>query len=233
MEVTSMYRAVFMIIITIVFLLSPNETVYASWHIDIEVSTQDPASDTGIASNTLTIGADKAATGDYDNTLDTIAMLDGPIQAYFSHQEYPSDRQKLWRDFRDESLPQEWELNISADGERKIDMKWNLAVPDNLGLLLIDPNTNKEINMRTSGSYSYVTTIDTSRKFILKVTSSEDNTTSSPQPSHSGGTRGGGCGYIRTNNNDQNPPWPTIVMNMLILLSPLLWGTLARRPRPV
>src|SRR3972149_4195595 len=96
------------IILTTLLILGGTATVSASWQLPLDTPTPDPNSDTGTATNRLTIGTDPTATDAYDNKFDTIALLKGPMQAYIPHPEYASEQQKLWRDIRTDSLPKEW-----------------------------------------------------------------------------------------------------------------------------
>ena len=72
------------IILTTLLILSGAVTGSAAWQLTLNVSTPDPNSDTGAATNKLTIGADQTATDAYDNKFDTVALLRGPVQAYIA-----------------------------------------------------------------------------------------------------------------------------------------------------
>ena len=100
-----MHKILSTIILTILLILSGAVTGSAAWQLNLDVSTQDPNSDTGTATNRLTIGTDQTATDAYDNTFDTVALLKGPIEAYIVHPEYAAEQQRLWRDIRSDALP--------------------------------------------------------------------------------------------------------------------------------
>ena len=83
------------IILTTILILGSAITGSATWQLTLDVSTPDPDSDSGIATNRLTVGTDQTATDAYDNMFDTVALLRGPVQAYISHPEYAIEQQKL------------------------------------------------------------------------------------------------------------------------------------------
>jgi len=212
------------IILTTLLILSGAVTGSAAWQLTLNVSTPDPNSDTGAATNKLTIGADQTATDAYDNKFDTVALLRGPVQAYIAHPEYAADKQKLWRDLRSDALPKEWTIEVNSPGEASaINIKWGINAPDNLNFTLIDQDNNQEIGIRASSEYSYNSTSNSQKKFLLRVT---DNTAIPTGGSNEGNTTvGGGCGYIKDiGGNNSRPGGPgSAVLNMTILFAPLIW----------
>ena len=217
-----MHKMSMVLILTIILTLTMAAGSMAAWQVNIEVSTPDPNSDTGIASNKLYIGTDVAATAGYDNQLDTVALLRGPVQAYLSHPEYPSGQQKLWRDVRSDSLPQDWEIEVQSSGANNtINFNWKIVAPNDLSFILIDNDSGQNIDIASSSGYSYSNTSTTSKKFLLKVS---QNLATSDQGSGGGSSKGGGCGYIKDfgkKNNSQNERGQ-VALNMIILMTPLL-----------
>ena len=217
-----MYKMSTTLILTIILILTMTAVSIAAWQVNIEVSTPDPNADTGLATNKLYIGTDVAATEGYDNKLDTIAFLDGPIQAYLSHPEYQLNQQKLWRDVRSDSLPQNWEIEVQSSGANNtINLNWKIEAPNNLDFSLMDKDSGQNIDITSSSKYSYSNTSTTPKRFLLKVS---QNLATNDQSSGGGSSKGGGCGYIKDfgkKNNSQNERGQ-VALNMIILMTPLL-----------
>ncbi len=223
-----MYKILNTIIVTTLLLLSGAVHASAAWQLTFDVSTPDPNSDTGTATNRLTIGTDQTATDAYDNKFDTVALLRGPIEAYVVHPESPAEQRKLWRDLRSNTLPQEWAIEVnSPGGGSAINVQWGIDAPDHLNFTLIDQDNNQEIGIRSSSVYSYNSTSNTPRRFLLRVS---ENTAAVPTTAGSsdGNTvKGGGCGYIKDIGGNNNFPGGTgsAVLNIAILFVPLVWLT--------
>ena len=196
---TTMYKIFSIIILTTILIVTGAVTGMASWQLTLEVSTHDPNSDTVIATNRLTTGTDPTATDSYDNKLDIIALLDGPVLAYFPHIEYPIGQQKLWRDFRAESFPKEWEIEIQSSTNNTVSLSWNIDAPANLNFTLIDTGSNQETPMISSNTYSYSNPTGIPKKFLLKAA---ENTTTGASGSET--------------------------LNMIILFTPLIWLSIKR-----
>lgn len=229
-----MHKILNTIILTTLLILSGAVTGSAAWQLTLDISTPDLNSDTGTASNKLTIGTEQSATDTYDNTFDTVALLKGPIQAYLVHPEYAPEQQKLWRDFRSNEFPKEWLLEVNSQGEiNTVNIKWGVNAPDNLIFTLVDQDNNQEIGMNASSEYSYNSTSNSQKKFLLRVSENTAVNTSggangnSGVSSAGGGTKGGGCGYIKDiGGNNRRPGGPgSAVLNMTILFAPLIWLT--------
>src|SRR3972149_2792592 len=222
-----MHKILSTIILTILLILSGAVTGSAAWQLNLDVSTQDPNSDTGTATNNLTIGTEQSATDAYDNTFDTVALLKGPIEAYMVHPEYASEQQRLWRDIRSDALPKEWTIEVNSPVEgNTINIKWELIAPDNLDFTLIDQDKNKEIKLRASSEYSYNSTPNSQKKLLLRV--SENTAVTTAGNSNGNAAKGGGCGYIKdiSGNNSKLPGGPgSAVSNMILLFAPLIWLT--------
>src|SRR3989304_2123269 len=174
-----MHKIITRIILMVLYTLTLTTTSFASYQVDIEISTPDSKADTGLASNKLHIGTDRTATDGYDNKFDTLALFalsEGtmPLQAYLYHPEYSSGQQKLWGDFRGESFPQEWEFEVLSEENSLININWLINAPANLKFNLIDLNRNQEIAMASSNKYSFSNSTSVPKKFLLKV--SEDTT---------------------------------------------------------
>ncbi len=229
-----MHKILSTIILTTLLILSGAITGSAAWQLTLDVSIPDPNSDTGTASNNLTIGSDQTATDTYDNKFDTVALLKGPIQAYIAHPEYTPEQQKLWRDFRSNEFPKEWLLEVNSEGEvNTVNIKWGINALDNLSFTLVDQDSNQEIIMKATPEYSYNSTPNTQKKFLLRVSENTAVNTSvgangnSVGNSAGGGTKGGGCGYIKDiGGNNRFPGGPgSAALNMTILFAPLIWLT--------
>ena len=223
-----MHKTLFISIVALTFILTTAAASMASWQVNLEVSAPDPASDTGTASNKLSIGTDPTATDGYDNKLDTPALLKGTVQASISHPEYASNQQKLWRDFRKDSLPQEWQIEVASSGTNNpIKISWKIDAPGNLSFTLIDKDSNQEISMASSTEYSYSSTTTAPKKFLLKASENlsitpSTGSQSSGGASSAGGSKGGGCGYIIDIGGKNKDGYGQIMLNMIILIIPLL-----------
>lgn len=217
-----MYKTFSIVILAIIFILTGAATGMAAWQLNLDISTPDPNSDTGIASNKLSIGTDPAATAGYDNQLDTVALLRGPVQAYFPHSEDPEGEQKLWRDFRPDSIPQEWKIEIQSEINKVININWEANTPDNLNFTLVDQDSNQEIAMTSSTEYSYSNSTTMLKRFLIKVAENIDTIPSTGN--QSGTSKGGGCGYMRNagQKGDSMQDHGQIAINLIILLTPLL-----------
>lgn len=244
-------RNVMLIIILIVLNISFAGNSRADWQIDMDVYTIDEQSDTGNATNNLLLGSSALYTEQFDNKFDTIALTGEPVNAYFYHPEYKSNVQKLWRDLRGASLPQEWELEVqSSEVNKTINLKWQIEDYDNVHFILIDKDNGSEIDMASVNEYSYTNESPSPKKFLLKVAKDDSQTTmdnssianndtinntsndindivtSSSGTSNSGstGSTGGGCGYIKNinGNNNHRSNGGNIAVNMIILIVPLL-----------
>lgn len=225
-----MHKISAILVITTMFILTGITNSLAVWQLNIEVSTPSPNSDTGIASNKLSIGTDPVATDGYDNKVDTLALAGGPIEApiqvYILHPEYSSGQQKLWRDFRKDSLPQEWQLEMQSSAtNNNININWKIDAPGNLNFTLIDQDKDKEVDMVSTSNYSFNNTTTAPKKFLLKV--SEDTAGISPNGGSGdsgGGAKGVGCGYIKDWRRGSNAMdgRGQISLNMIMLLIPLL-----------
>ena len=213
------------IILTTLLILSVAVTESSAWQLTLDISTPDPNSDTGTATNRLVLGTDPTATDAYDNKFDTIALLKGPIQAYIPHPEYASEQQKLWRDIRTDSLPKEWTIEVNAPVEgNTINIKWGINAPDNVDFTLTDQDNNQKIRIRSSSEYSYSSTSNSRKTFLLRV--SENTEVNRDGNSGGNASKGGGCGHIKDigGNNSRLPGGPgSAVLNMTILFAPLIW----------
>lgn len=240
-------RKVMLIIILTVLNISFAGNSRADWQIDMDVYTIDEQSDTGNASNNLSLGSSSLTTEQYDNKFDTIALTSEPVNAYFYHPEYKSNVQKLWRDFRGVVVPQEWEFEVqSTEINKTINLKWQIEDSDKVHFILIDSDSGSEIDMTSANEYSYTNESTSPKKFLLKVAKDDSQTTvdnssianndsnnditdivtsgSGTSNSGSTGSTGGGCGYIKNingNNNHRNNGG-NIAVNMIILIVPLL-----------
>ncbi len=221
-----MHKILSSIILTTILILSATVTPSSAWQLTLDISTPDPNSDTGTATNRLVLGTDPTATDAYDNKFDTVALLKGPVEAYILHPEYAAEQQKLWRDIRSDELPKEWtvEVNSLVEGNT-ISIKGGIDTPDNLNFTLIDLDKNKEIRIRASTEYSYSSTANSQKKLLLRV--SEDTTITTNGNSKGNAAKGGGCGYIKDiNGNNSSTGGPgSAVLNMAILFAPLIWLT--------
>lgn len=225
-----MYKIIFIISLLLIITTTCPATTKAEWQVDLEVYTQDSKSDTGKASNSISLGNTTTATEQYDNTLDTIALLTDTVNAYFYHPEYQSNIQRLWRDFRGDFLPQEWEFEVqSSKIDNLINIDWKIEAPANLHFVLVDKDSGNAIDMSSANEYAYNADATTPKRFLLKV--SDNNSSTSTNNSNvisdggSTGTKGGGCGYIKDiggKNNGSRNNSVHIAMSMLILLIPLL-----------
>lgn len=216
-----MYKLFAAFNLAVILILTVSTTSLAALQVNLEISTPDPDSDTGVASNRLVMGADTTATDGYDNKFDTIALLNGPLQAFFAHPEYEAGYQKLWRDFRNNSLPKEWEIEVvSSNANNTVNITWEISAQKNILLNLIDKDTNQEISLNSETEYSYSNV--TSKKFLLRASGN----------SSGGGAKGGGCGYIRYIEKSGGNPinnYGHAAINMLILIAPLLIPILYHR----
>src|SRR3990172_3122041 len=146
-----MYKILSAIILTGLLISGGAVTESSAWQLTLDISTPDPNSDTGTATNKLTLGTDPTATDAYDNKFDTIALLRGPIHAYIAHHEYATEHQRLWRDIRTDTLPKEWTIEVNSLGEgNTINIKWGINAPDNIDFTLTDKDNNQEIVIRSS-----------------------------------------------------------------------------------
>lgn len=225
-----MYKIIFVVSLLLIITITSAATTKAEWQVDLEVYTPDNKSDTGKASNSISLGNTTTATEQYDNRFDTIALLTDNVNAYFYHPEYKSNVQRLWRDFRSDVLPQEWEFEVqSSKTDNLINIDWKIQAPANLHFVLVDKDSGNETDMSSANEYAYNANATTPKKFLLKVTDNNSSTSTNNSNVISGGgntgAKGGGCGYIKDiggNDNDSRNNNGHIAMSMIILLLPLL-----------
>ncbi len=217
------------IIMSTILALALNSTSMAALQINLEVSTPDPKSDTGVATNNISIGTDPATTDSYDNTYDTVALLDGPVQAYINHSDYSAEHQKLWRDYRStDTLPKEWTIEVHSKDSSNVNMKWNIGTTDNLIVTLTDVTNNQEINMLSAPAYSFEGTSGTPVMLLLRVAenaTSINNDNNNSVSDNSGSPKGGGCGYIKDTGGNNKFPGSnsSAAINITVLFAPLIW----------
>lgn len=215
------------IILTALLILTGTVSESAAWQVTLDVSTPDTDSDTGTATNRLTIGTDQTATDAYDNKFDTVALLRGPVEAYIVHSEYTAEQRRLWRDLRSGTLPKEWTIEVNSPGDgNAINIRWGIDAPANLNFTLIDQDNNQEIGIRASSEYSYNSTSNIPKRFLLRV-SENTNTAVETSGSSDGNAavKGGGCGYIKDikGNNSSTGGSGSAAINMAILFMPIIW----------
>lgn len=233
-----MHKILNIIILSTALTLTITATSQAAWQLTLDISTPDLNSDSGTALNKLTVGTDPTATDAYDNKLDTLALLKGPVQAYLAHPEYATGQQKLWRDFRPDTFPKEWTVEVYSPGEASaVNIKWAINVPNNLYFTLIDKDTNQEIVMTTSSEYSYNSAPNSQKNFVLRVSEKTGGDTVGGGGGDIGGSSGGGtakggggCGIIKNVGRDGDYPGgrDSSALNMVILFTPLIWLTIRR-----
>ncbi|MDZ4384503.1 MAG: hypothetical protein U0940_03360, partial [Nitrospirota bacterium] len=131
------------------------------WTVMLTVSTPYSAVPGGIVFNSLSAGVRNRATGGYDNSTDTVSLLepDDPVQAHFPHgatledsnsdgtpdgwrcdnpeSGYNGYQCSLWRDFRGLSEEQRWVIEvISPVNGATITLSWRIeGSPEDLSKL--------------------------------------------------------------------------------------------------
>jgi len=233
-----MHKILNIIILSTILTFAITATSLAAWQLTLDISTPDPNSDTGTAINKLTVGTDPTATDTYDNTFDTVALLKGPVQAYLAHPEYVPGQQKLWRDFRPDTFPKEWTVEVYSPGEASaINIKWGIDAPNNLYFTLVDQDSKQETIMTTSSEYSYNSAPNSQKNFLLRVSEKTGGDTVGGSGGNKGGSSsggaakgGGGCGTIKNVGRDGGYPGGpgSAALNIVILFSPLIWLTTRR-----
>jgi hypothetical protein len=135
------------------------------WQMTFTVSVPDPNADGGLLVNRLEAGSLSTSTDLYDNDSDVIALLAGPVQAAFTHEDetaYPGGLQLLWRDIREERLPQSWKIKVvSEQSGSPVTVAWTVppSIPSDIcrsGHISFQDQTSGElIDMNAASSYSY------------------------------------------------------------------------------
>jgi len=135
------------------------------WKMSFEVSAPDPGADGGQVTNRLEAGGASTATDGYDNTLDVLALLSGPVQAAFSHEnesDYPDHLQVLWRDIRSAGIPKTWRIRVvSRQNGLPVTLTWTTppSVPSDFchrgAVSLQDETTGELIDLNRVNSYSF------------------------------------------------------------------------------
>lgn len=194
-----MHKIFSVIILTTLLILSGAVTGSAAWQLTIDVSTPDPNSNTGADTIRLTIGTDQTATDSYGNKFDTVALLRRPVETYMVHPEYATEQQRLWRNIRSDELSKEGTIEGNSPREgNTIYIKWGLNALDNMDFTLINQDNNQEISLSASSEYSYISTSNSQKTFLLRISK---NTSVTPGGNDAvNTTKGGGCGYIQDIN---------------------------------
>lgn len=84
---------------------------------NVTVSTPSPDAESGVASNTLTLGVGPAATSAFDISADVVAFPSPVLTAAVRHPEYLLPQQWLWWDLRSDldPFPQSWTIEITSN----------------------------------------------------------------------------------------------------------------------
>ncbi len=124
-------------------------------------------SDTGAA----ILGAATDATDGFENAYEARALLSGYLMAYFRHPEWGQETQFFWTDIRDTTLPKEWSWIVqSRYRNRDHIVSWEIDVPENLELYMMDTVTGDVIDMRAASTYTYRNTSMAAREFVIEAT---------------------------------------------------------------
>ncbi len=118
------------------------------------------------------LGLARMATDGYDlwDAPKPPASLGNKLETFFT---IPGRSQQLGADWRgSNSGAASWELVVTGltPGEAYLTWPGIGAIPADYQLVLVDPQTKKEINLREQANYSFPVTKETSRTFTIKMT---------------------------------------------------------------
>jgi len=178
----------------ILVVLIPGVSKAEDWRMTFDVSADDPSADGGRLVNRLEAGGASDATDGYDNTVDVLALLSGPVQAAFSHENdtnYPEALQLLWRDIRSAKIPNSWRIRVvSRESGLPVKLAWSVPPPVSSdvchgdSVTLRDETTGQTIDLTQDSSYTFTAAgsseIPEVRYLTVSVGSVPQNTPSAP-----------------------------------------------------
>ncbi|MEO6667491.1 MAG: hypothetical protein ABIO65_12070 [Nitrospiria bacterium] len=151
----------------------------------LTVSTPAPLAESGTASVQLRLGLLPGATDGFDNRWDLVAPASpastSTVSVGIEHPAYPSGRQSLVWDFRNETMfPQEWTVAIASDQSAPVTLTW--TTPDavvssctSIAWTLADlTDGTVPLNLASSAysSYSFEPTAGSTRRLIVRASAS-------------------------------------------------------------
>ena len=146
--------------------LSSASAYAGDWRLSLTVSVPYTGAEQGVAKNSLAAGIKQTATDDFDNLWDIPAffspgLVTEPLRAYFHHEEYTPTEQFLWRDFRADQFPQQWDLYTQpSEPGVETTLSWSATdlsgLPSSVSVRLMDiDGGGQELDMRSVSVYTY------------------------------------------------------------------------------
>jgi hypothetical protein len=135
------------------------------WTMAFTISVPDSNADGGQLVNRLEAGGLSTATDLFDNNSDVLALLAGPVQAAFTHEDettYPLGLQLLWRDIRADGLPKSWTIKVvSQQNVSPVSVAW--TPPPSIAsdtchtgsVRFQDQTTGQSIDLMSAPGYTY------------------------------------------------------------------------------
>lgn len=134
-------------LMTVMLILATASHAMGGWQLEIRAKVQR-------AETRLVIGQDAGATDGLDGAFDVPAFLGGEIMAHIA-----LDSGQFWKDIRalcEAGCKKTWHITVEATAQKEtVTLSWEPASAPQ-GLWLVDETTGKAIEMRATGSYSYL-----------------------------------------------------------------------------
>jgi hypothetical protein len=161
--------------------LCSEPTVYAAdWEMRLSASMPYTSAEGGRATQSVTVGAGKAAKDAFDNASDTKAINGFVMTAFVYHPEFAPNDQFLARDIRANHYPQTWMIDIASNQDgQPVTLSWTLP-PGRPGgcqdvtLSLTDASTGVTVDL-LGPSYQYSNVAATPRRFTLTASQATQN----------------------------------------------------------
>ena len=148
--------------------------------LSLTVSTPSPLAEDGTARTRLRLGLLPVATDGFDTRWDMVApSAPSPIvslAAEIQHPTYPTGLQSMVWDFRNETFPQEWRIEIASDQDTPITLTWtppDAAAPcASIAWTLFDTASGSTVDMASNANHSYPNPAGGTRQFVVRAAAS-------------------------------------------------------------
>ena len=153
----------------------------AAAQLSLTVSTPSPLADNGTARARLRLGLLPGATDGFDTRWDMVAPAAPSstvaLAAGIQQPAYPPGRRSLVWDFRSETFPQEWNIEIASDQSAPITLAWTppdaVAAPcASIAWTLFDTASGSTVDMASGTNRSYQNSAGGKRQFVVRATAS-------------------------------------------------------------
>jgi len=157
----------------------------ADWEMRLSASLPYTSAEGGRATQSVIVGAGKAAKDAFDNASDTKAISGSVMTAYVDHPEFELKNRFLSRDIRADHYPQAWTIDVASNQDgQPVTLSWTLPPGrpgscQGVALSLTDGSTGVTVDL-LGPSYHYTNVAATPRRFTLTATQMTQTIPGSP-----------------------------------------------------